>query len=101
MPHLLSLLKNHTEDIPPNLLAALERWEKSGSQAEIEPRTVLRLGSPAILKALKKTRASRYILEQLGPTAVIINPGSEEKVAQALMELGFFVQIGDQDASQT
>jgi hypothetical protein len=101
VPHLLSLLKNHTEAIPPNLLAALERWEKSGTQAAIEPRTILRLGSPAILKAIKKSRASRYILEQLGPTVVIIRPGSEEKVAQALMELGFFVQTKDQDLSQT
>lgn len=100
VPHLLSLLKNYAEAIPPNLLAALERWEKSGPQASIEPRTVLRLGSPAILKALKRSRANRYILEQLGPTAVIIHPESEAKVSQALMELGFFVKI-DQSASQT
>ena len=92
-PHLLSLLKNYAEAIPPNLLAALERWEKSGPQASIEPRTVLRLGSPAILKALKKSRANRYILEQLGPTSVIIHPDSEGKIAQALMELGFFVKV--------
>ncbi len=101
VPHLLSLLKNHTEAIPPNILAALERWQKSGSQAAIEPRTVLRLGSPAILKALKRSRASRYILEQIGPTVVIIKPGSESKISQALMELGFFVQLEGQDASQT
>jgi hypothetical protein len=99
VPHLLALLKNYAEAIPPNLLAALERWEKSGSQATIEPRTVLRLGSPAILKALKSSRAERYILEQLGPTSVIIHPDSESKVAQALMELGFFVDV-DQSASQ-
>lgn len=100
-PHLLSLLKKHAEAIPPNLLAALERWEKSGPQASIEPRTVLRLGSPAILKALKKSRASRFILEQLGPTVVLIRPESEEKIIQSLMELGFFVQSGDQSGSQT
>lgn len=101
VPHLLSLLKNHVETIPPNILTALERWDKSGSQAAIEPRTVLRLGSPAILKALKKSRASRYILEQIGPTVVTIQPGSEEKISQALMELGFFVQVEDQAGSQT
>jgi hypothetical protein len=101
VPHLLSLLKNHTDAIPPNLLAALERFEKSGTQAFIEPRTILRLGSPAILKALKKSRANRYILEQLGPTVVIIRPGSEEKVGQVLMELGFFTQVEDQVGTQT
>ncbi len=98
--HLLSLLKNHTEVIPPNIMAALERWYKQGVQAAISQKTIMRLGSPAVLKALKKSPAERYILEQLGPTVVIIKPGSEEKIAQALVELGFFVGIEDQTGSQ-
>ncbi|MEJ2448283.1 MAG: helicase-associated domain-containing protein [Anaerolineales bacterium] len=99
--HLLSLLENHAEAIPPNISKALQRWESQGSQASIESKLVLRLGTPAVLKSLKKTRAERYILEQLGPTAVIIRPGSQQKVAQALLELGFFSDINDQSASQT
>ena len=99
--HLLTLLKNHTETIPPNILSALERWHQGGIQVSIARKTIMRLGSPAVLKALKKTPASRYILEQLGPTVVIIKPGSEEKVAQALVELGFFTGIEDQAGSQT
>jgi len=99
--HLLSLLKNHTEAIPPNVMAALERWYKNGIQASISQRTIMRLGSPAVLKALKKSPAERYIMEQLGPTVVIIKEGSEEKIAQALVELGFFVGIEDQTGSQT
>ena len=99
--HLLSLLKNHTEAIPPNVMAALERWYKQGIQASISQKTIMRLGSPAVLKALKKSPAERYILEQLGPTVVIIKEGSEEKIAQALVELGFFVGIEDQTGSQT
>ena len=86
--------------IPPNILAALERWEKKGIQAAIANRTVLRLGSPQILKALKKTNASRYILEQVGPTTVIVKNGSEEKIKEALVELGFFLEKEDQDGSQ-
>lgn len=99
--HLLSLLKNHTEAIPPNILAALERWYKQGIQASISQKTIMRLGSPAVLKALKKSPAERYILEQLGPTVVIIKEGSEEKIAHALVELGFFVGVDDQTGSQT
>jgi hypothetical protein len=99
--HLVSLLENHAEAIPPNIFKALQRWEGQGSQASIESKLVLRLGTPAVLKSLKKTRAERYILEQLGPTAVIIRPGSQQKVAQALLELGFFSDIDDQSASQT
>ncbi|RLE00028.1 MAG: hypothetical protein DRJ13_09210, partial [Bacteroidetes bacterium] len=99
--HLLSLLKNHTEAIPPNILAALERWYKQGIQASISQKTIMRLGSPAVLKALKRSSAERYIMEQLGPTVVIIKEGSEEKISQALVELGFFVGIEDQTGSQT
>ncbi len=93
--HLLSLLMNYAEAIPPNILAALERWEKQGVQSSIAQKTILRLGSPAVLKSLKKSKASRYILEQLGPTVVIIREGSEDKVAEALVELGFFSEIED------
>jgi len=99
--HLLSLLKNHTEAIPPNIMAALERWYKQGDQASISKKTIMRLGSPAVLKALKRSPAKRYILEQLGPTVVIIKEGSEEKIAHALVELGFFVSVEDQTGSQT
>ena len=99
--HLLYLLKNHTEAIPPNIMTALQRWHKGGIEISISQKTIMRLGSPAVLKALKKSPAARYILEQLGPTVVIIKPGSEEKVAQALVELGFFAGIEDQTGSQT
>ncbi|MFN2113554.1 MAG: helicase-associated domain-containing protein [Anaerolineales bacterium] len=99
--HLLSLLENHAEAIPPNILEALQRWEGHGTQASIESKLVLRLGSPAVLEALKKTRVERYILEQLGPTAVVIRPGSQAKIAQALLELGLFLDIDDQTPSQT
>ncbi len=99
--HLLALLKNNTRAIPPSLSAALKRWEKGGLEVQIAPRTIVRLGSPAVLKALQKSPAGRYIEEQLGPTVVIIRPGSAEKVAQALMELGFLVDWKDQDGFQT
>ena len=99
--HLITLLKNHAEAIPPNILAALERWEKQGAQASISKKTILRLGSPAVLKSLQKSKASRFILEQLGPTVVIIREGSEEKIAAALVEFGIFLEIEDQTGSQT
>jgi len=93
--HLLSLLTNYAEAIPPNILAALERWEKQGVQSSVSQKTILRLGSPAVLKSLKKSKASRYILEQIGPTVVIIREGSEDKIAEVLVELGFFLELED------
>lgn len=99
--HFLALIESNTESIPPNILSALERWEKTGAQASISKKTILRLGSPAILKSLKKSKANRFILDQLGPTAVIIKEGSEAKISEALVELGIFLDLDDQAGSQT
>jgi hypothetical protein len=98
--HLLSLLQAHAESIPPNITSALERWEKAGAQAVVSRNTILRLGSPEILKSLKKSKAERFILEQIGPTTVIVKEGSEEKIAEALVEMGFFMDWKDQTGSQ-
>ena len=99
--HLLSLLQSQAESIPPNITSALERWDKAGPQASLTRSTILRLGSPAILKSLKKSKAGRFILEQIGPTTVIVKEGGEEKIAEALMELGLFLDWKDQTGSQS
>ena len=91
--HLVNLLRKHSATpIPPSLLQALERWEKFGTQASLEKTTLLRLAAPEILVSLRKTRAGRYLGEQLNPTTVIIRPGGEAAVQAALAEIGF---LGD------
>lgn len=89
--HLLALLTKHAEAVPPNLVKALQRWDQHGIQAAMEKETVLRLRSPAMLKAVKESRAERYLRETLGPTAVVIQEGSESKIAEVLVEMGFLV----------
>jgi hypothetical protein len=92
---LLGLLRKYVENgaLPPLLVQALERWEASGTQAVVERVVLLRLGAPEILAALKKSRAARYIEEELTATAVLLRPGSEEKVLEALGELGYLGDI--------
>jgi hypothetical protein len=88
--HLVSLLKKHTTGpLPPSLLQALERWEQFGVQAGIKKVSLLRVASPDILDALRKTRSARYLGEALNPTVVIIKAGGEEAVRSALAELGY------------
>lgn len=89
--HLLALLNTHAELVPPNLVKALQRWDQHGIQAAMEKETVLRLRSPAMLDAIKESRAKRYLRETLGPTAVVIQEGSESKISEVLMEMGFLV----------
>ncbi len=91
--HLLALLRRYTSSVPPNLVRALELWEKSGSQAKLERVTVLRLSNPEILEKLRKSRASRFLGDPLGPTTVIVNPGAWKKVLAALAEMGYLGEV--------
>jgi hypothetical protein len=87
---LLALLKANIEgNLPPNLLRALERWQQHGTQAHLEPMLVLRLSSAAALKALRESRAARYLGEPLGPNAVAVKAGAAHNVMQALTEMGY------------
>jgi hypothetical protein len=88
--HLQALLRRYTEAVPPSLVKALERWEERGrSDATIERMLVLRTSSPEVLEALRKSRAARFLGDQLGPAAVVVNAGAAEKVLAILAELGY------------
>jgi hypothetical protein len=88
--HLVSLLKKHAAGpLPPSLVMALERWEQFGVQAGIKKTSLLRVASPDILEALRKTRSARYLGEALNPTTVVVKPGGEEALRSALAELGY------------
>ena len=47
------------------------------------------MASADILDALRKTRSARYLGEALNPTTVVVKPGGEEAVRNALAELGY------------
>lgn len=95
--HLLTLLDKYADAVPPNVIKAIKRWDQRGVQAVLERETVLRLSSPAMLQALQKSKAQRFLREQLGPTAVVIQEGSEVKLIEALAEMGFLTDFLDQD----
>jgi hypothetical protein len=91
---LTGLLRKYAENgaVSPLLIQALERWESAGTQAVVERAVLLRLAAPEILPALKKSRAARFIQEEITPTLLLLRPGSEDKVLEALSELGY---LGD------
>jgi hypothetical protein len=90
---LLGLLNRYAKAVPPSLLKALERWEKQGVEVRMEQMVVLRVVSEDILQALRKSRASRFLGESLGPTTMAIKPGAVDKVLGALAELGYLGEI--------
>jgi hypothetical protein len=87
---LIALLRRHNEGpLPPALIQALERWENTGTQAVVEKVVLLRVSSPDILTALRKTRAARWLGEALNETTVLVRAGMEEQVQNGLLEIGY------------
>jgi hypothetical protein len=90
---LVSLLNRNAKTVPPSLIKALERWEKQGIEVRMEKMVVLRVVSEDILQTLRKSRASRFLGESLGPTTIAVKLGAIDKVLGALVELGYLGEI--------
>ncbi len=90
---LITMLNRYAKAVPPSLIKALERWEKQGSEVRLEKMVVLRVASEDILLALRKSRASRFLGEPLGPSTIAVKPGAIEKVLGVLAELGYLGEI--------
>jgi hypothetical protein len=87
--HLLAVLGKHADaPLPAPWVKALKRLEKNGIEARAESQIVLRVSSPEILEELRKSRATRFLGERLGPTTIVIKRGAQSKVMAALAELG-------------
>jgi hypothetical protein len=96
--HLILLLRKHAESgLPPILYQAIKSWEAEGTQANIQTQTILRLGTPEILQALRESSAAHWLGESLGPTAVILKPGAEKSVIQALSALGYLTDYNESE----
>ncbi len=95
---LVTMLTRYAKAVPPSLVKALERWDKLGSEARLAKMVVLRVSSDEILQALRKSRASRYLGEPIGPGVVEVKAGAIDKVLAALAEMGYLGEIrGEQE----
>ena len=91
---LVTLLKKFAKPpIPPSILQSLQRWDQNHLQVQFDPGVILRVTESSILDELEKSRAKRFILERISPTLMLIKPGGENAVQQALAELGYLSQI--------
>ncbi len=87
--HLLRLLRKYGRQQPsPGLIQLLKRWEEKGRESWIDQPLVLHLPNTETLQALKNSPAGAALGEVLGPTAVVVKPGSERRVQTALARLG-------------
>ena len=92
--HLLNIFRKHAaQPLSPTLLQALERWEKLGIQSQFQKPLLLRVASPEILAALRKTRAAHYLGEALNERTIIIKPGGKDAIQEALLSLGYLNEV--------
>jgi hypothetical protein len=92
--HLLKLLRQYGRQQPsPALIQLLKRWEEKGRESWIDQPLVLHLPNTEILQSLKTSPASAGLGEVLGPTAVVVKPGSERRVQTALARLGLLTDF--------
>lgn len=95
---LLALLVKYTKGgVPPALVKALKTWDAKGIEARMATHSILKVSSPEIVDALRKSKAGKFLGEALSPTAVIIKTGAEAKILEALTELGIFAEVKDED----
>jgi Helicase conserved C-terminal domain len=94
LSHLLTILRRHAASPPsPALVSALEHWDASGTQVFLEDVTILRVTSPDILTALRRSPAARFLGNPLGPTSIIVQKAAVQKVMAALVELGYLTEF--------
>ena len=87
------LKKFGSKPLPPNLLEALEGWEKNHIEAKFKYTVLLTVHSPDIISDLMKSPHRRYVLEQNNPTCVVITQKGIPYIRAWLMELGIFSEV--------
>jgi hypothetical protein len=94
LSHLLAILRRHAASPPsPTLVAALEHWDTSGTQVFLEDVTILRVTSPEILTALRRSPVARFLGNPLGPTSILVQKAALQKVVAALVEMGYLTEV--------
>ncbi|HSB88641.1 MAG TPA: helicase-associated domain-containing protein [Anaerolineales bacterium] len=95
--HVRAILEHASgRPIPPNLAAAMGRWERRAAEGRIEPVLLLRVSDPRVLRELKGNRAtSRYLGEAIGPTSVAVRSRHVDVLLAAAARLGLLLDPPD------
>ena len=91
---LITLITRYArKPVPRNILQALERWEKSGQEADIKKILILKVKTAAILDHLLDSNMKKYVLTRLDPITAEISAESVPFIKAALIEMGIFAEI--------
>jgi hypothetical protein len=96
---LISLLQKYVrKPLPDHIFTALKRWEKNSLEVEITRQILIRVKSAKILDSLLVSPAKVYIRERLNPDCAVVDIKGVPFIQAALLELGYFAEIGDLDS---
>ena len=88
----ISLLERWASSpLPEGFAHALVNWEQSGTQVTLQSAMLIRFKNPDVLAALKKSDASRLILESLNENTIRIHPNAETEITETLVKMGYLV----------
>ena len=80
--------------LPKTLALMANRWEKHGLESTIEKKVLLRAAHPEVMLSLQQNaRISKFILEVLTPTTVIIDKSGVDLIKKTLIELGILTLV--------
>lgn len=86
------LIKFSSQPVSPTFIKMLKRWDAFGSEATLAEVTILKFSKPGTLQEFKRSRAARYIIQELNTTTLIVGVEAKEKIKSALMELGILAE---------
>ena len=91
---LTALLKKHLpQSTSPGLYTALRHFAEKDEFASIEAHTLLRMDDQKIIATILNSDLQKYVLEQLNPTTLVIDPKGIDHLQAKLTELGYLCQV--------
>ena len=93
----LTLLQRFSRNnVPPSLARMLNTRESLSAPATIYSATILTIPNKAVLEELLETsRLEKWILQQINPTSLLIDPKGIGEIRRFLMEKEIFVDVQD------
>ena len=93
---LLRFLQEHSSTaVPQNVAFNLQEWARAYGQVYLQEATLLRCSDPGLARMIRASRRTgRYIIDQVGPTDLVVHRDDYEALMAALLADGLLPRPG-------